>query len=64
MRNLSNIEAHPSLRGVYVGYCNGPWRIRRDHARLWVATKQDGSASRVFTGLHEANEWLAARNGR
>lgn len=58
---MHNVERHPTRRGLYIGYCNGPWHIKRDHRRMWTASEVNGSGYQVFSGLREASEWLEAQ---
>lgn len=39
MKNLINIEKHPTRRGEYIGYCQGVWRIAKKDD-LWHAVRE------------------------
>lgn len=39
MKNLPNIEKHPTHRREYIGYGNGVWRIAKKDG-LWHAVRE------------------------
>lgn len=58
------IEKSGFHAGEYVGYCDGPWRIRKRADGVWRADKSDGRDSvsaRTLDGIGDALEQRATR---